>query len=329
MAACQAEIKKVQADIQQLSDVLEYHESLLAVPRQLMRLAADLYRALQGVSRLSPAYHFSPYNFFTVMQEALIVKDRPLVPYKIGKVPKEVITEATNRMVTQLLLQYRPLIFKNHVAVLKLLVSVTLLRHNHLCSEAEGVAFIRGLEDMGATTDIKACLSPPSASPSTGDLPSWIPPHTYTELLCLEKMPGFEGLVASLSSYPTQWQEYFRFPSSTVAGPVPCRSHAHLSVLQRALLWKTIVPNCLEGLAEAMAAYFPFLPGQIHKTEAPHTGNLKTLLQFLAKQEGPIILTLPRQNGDERTSIQPLALISKLARCAAETKEVSHSLFLF
>ncbi|XP_074546665.1 dynein heavy chain domain-containing protein 1 [Halichoeres trimaculatus] len=323
VAAYQEEMKKVQADIQQLSDVLEYHESLLAVPRQLMRLAADLYQALQGVSRLSPTYHFTLYNFFTVMQEAFMVKGRPLVPYNIGKVPREVITEVTNRMVTQLLLQYRPLVFKSHFAVLKLLVSVTLLQHNHLCSEAEGAAFIRGLEDVGHTlTDITACLSPPPASPSTGDLPSWIPPRTYPELLCLEKMPGFGGLVASLSNYPTQWQEYLRFPSSTVAGPVPCRSHTHLSVLQRALLWKAMVPDSLEGLSEAMAAYHLFLPGQKLRTDAPHTGNLKALLQFLLKHKRPIILTLPRQSGDEWTSIQPLALISKLARCAAGTNEI-------
>ncbi|XP_034543495.1 dynein heavy chain domain-containing protein 1 [Notolabrus celidotus] len=327
VAACQVEMKKLQADIQQLSDELERHESLLAVPRQLMRLAADLYQALQGVSRLSTAYHFSLNSFFSVMQEAFSVKGGPLVPYTVGKVPKEVITEVTNRMVTQLLLQYRPLLFKSHVAVLKLLVSVTLLQHNHLCSEAEGAAFIRGLQDMGhCFPDIKPCLSPPSISPSTSVLPSWIPPHTHPELLCLENMPGFEGLVASLSRYPTQWQEYLRFPSSTVAGPVPCRSHSHLSLLQRALLWKTMIPNCLGGLGEAMAAHHPFLPAQIQRTEAPHAGNPTTILQFLVKHRGPIIL---HSSGNEWTSIQPLPLINKLARCGAETKEIQLKVISF
>ncbi|XP_065818747.1 dynein heavy chain domain-containing protein 1-like [Labrus bergylta] len=322
-AACQEAMKNLQAEIQQLSDELEYHKSLLAVPRQLMRLAADLYQSLLGVSRLSPAYYFSLHGFITVMQEAFLMKDRPLVPYTILKMPKEVKAEVTNRMVTQMLLQYRPLLFKSHVAVLKLLVSLTRLQHNQLCSETERVAFIRGFQDIKhPLTHIKPCLLPPTLSPSTSALPCWIPSHIHQELLCLEKMPDFGGLIASLSAFQTQWQEYLRFPSSTVAGAIPCCSHSHLSVLQRALLWKTVNPDCLEGLAEAMAAHHSFLPGQRGGTEAPYSGNPKALLQVLVKHKGPIILTLPSPSGDKSTNIQPLYLINTLAHCVAGTKQV-------
>ncbi|KAM7009685.1 LOW QUALITY PROTEIN: dynein heavy chain domain-containing protein 1 [Tautogolabrus adspersus] len=322
-AAGQEAMKNLQAEIQQLSDELEYHKSLLAVPRQLMRLAADLYQSLLGVSRLSPAYYFSLHGFITVMQEAFLMKDRPLVPYTILKMPKEVIAEVTNRMVTQLLLQYRPLLFKSHVAVLKLLVSLTRLQHNQLCSETERMAFIRGFQDIKhPLTHITPCLLPPTLSPSTNALPSWIPSHIHPELLCLEKMPGFSGLIASLAAFPTQWQEYLRFPSATVAGAIPCCSHSHLSVLQRALLWKTVNPDCLEGLAEAMAAHHPFLPGQRGGTEAPYSENPEALLQVLVKHKGPIILTLPSPSGDKSTNIQPLYLINTLAHCVAGTKQV-------
>lgn len=326
MAVCQEAMNKLQEEIQQLSEELEYHESLLAAPRQLMRLAAALYQALQEVSRLSPAYYFSLHGFITVMQEAFIVKGRPLVSYAIGRVPAGIIPEVTNRMVTQLLVQYRPFLIKSHVAVLKLLLSLALLQHNQLCSEAERVAFLRGLQDIEhPVTKVKPCSSPPTVSQSTSALPSWITPLIHPELLCLEKIPVFRGLIASLSTCPTQWQEYLHFPSSTVAGAVPCRSHSHLSLLQRALLWKTMLPNCLEGVAEALAAYDLCLPGQTAGTEAPHTGNPKALSRYLVKHDGPIILTLPSRRGDKWTSIQPLHLINKLAHCVAETKEVTHT----
>lgn len=326
LAVCQEAMKKLQVEIQQLSGELEYHESLLAAPRQLMRLAAALYQALQEVSRLSPAYYFSLRGFFTVMQEAFIVKGRPLVSYAIGKVSGCVIPEVTNRMVAQLLVQYRPCLFKSHVAVLKLLLSVALLQHNQLCSEAERVAFNRGLQDVEhPITKVKPCSSPTTVSQSTSALPTWIPPHIHPELLCLEKIPVFTGLVASLSTCPMQWQEYLHFPSSTIAGPVPCRSHSHLSLLQRALLWKTMLPDCLEGLDEAMATYHLCLPGQTPGTEAPHTGNPGALSRYLVKHKRPIILSLPSPKGDKWTSIQPLHLINKLVHCVAETKEVTHT----
>ncbi|XP_067441454.1 dynein heavy chain domain-containing protein 1 isoform X1 [Thunnus thynnus] len=330
VAVCQEAMKKLQAEIQGLSEELKYHESLFAAPRQLMRLAATLYQALQEVSRLSPAYYFSLSGFITLLRKAFIIKGRPFVSYTIGKVSAGIIPEIMNRMVDQLLVQYRPCLFKSHVAVLKLLVSVALLQHNHLCSEAEKAAFFKGLVDIQSpVTKVKPCSSPATASQSCNSLPSWISPHIYPELLCLDRIPAFRGLTASLATSPIQWQEYLHFTSSTVVGAVPCRSHSHLSLLQRALLWKTLIPHCLEELAEAMAACHLCLSGQTTGTEAPHTGNPEALSRFLVKHEGPIILTLPSPCKDNWTSIQPLHLIKQLACCVAETKEVQVKVISF
>lgn len=330
VAVHQKAMKKLQAEIQQLSEELEYRESLLAVPQQLIRLAAALYQALQQVSRLSPAYYFSLRGFITVMQEAFTENGRPLESCNIGKVPGGIIPEVTNRMVAQLLVQYRPCLIKSHVAVLKLLVSVALLQHNKLCTDAERLAFLRGLQDIEhPVSKVKCCSPHHTVSQSTSALPSWIPPHIHSELLRLEKIPAFRGLIASLSTCPMQWQEYLHFPSSSVAGAVPFRSHSHLSLLQRALLWKTMLPDCLEGLADTMAIYHFNLPGQTAENEAPHTGNPEALLRYLVKHEGPIILTLPSSKEDKWTSIQPLHLINKLAGCAAQTNEVIHAFILF
>lgn len=311
MDVSQEKMKKLQTEIQHLSEELEHHKALVTAPRQLVALAASLYQNLQEVSRLSPSYYFSLPGFITVMKEAISVTGRPLVPHTFVKVGGDIVTEIANRMVTKLLVHYRPCLFKSHVAVLKLLVSVTVLHYNHLCTEGERTAFLRGLEDLS---------HPVTASQSASSLPSWIPSHMHPELLCLDKIPSFRGLVASLSSSPKQWQEYLNLPSSAVIGSVPCSSHSHLSMLQRALLWRTMVPNCLEGIAEAIAACHLYLPGQPAVSEIPHCGNPEALSHYVIKHEGPIIVTLPSPRGD--TSIQPLHLINKLSHCVEQTQKV-------
>lgn len=312
---CQEVTKKLQDEMKQLREQLEHHESLLAVPRHFVRLGAALYQTLQAVSSLSPAYYFSLHGFMTVMQEAFTGKDRI-----IGKVPGSIIQELINTMVVKVLVQYRPCLFKTHAAVLKLLVSLALLQHNQLCSEGERLAFLIGLGDT---------QHPGTDSPSSiADLPSWISPLIHSELLRLEKIPSFRGLIGSLCASPKQWQEYLHFPSSTVLGPVPCRSHCHLSLLQRALLWKTMIPDCLEGLADAINACQLCLPQKKTETEAPLVENPEACSLYLVKHKEPIILTLPNPNRDMQISIEPLCLINQLAKCVPGKKEVTAQFFL-
>uniref|UniRef100_A0A3P9KH25 Si:dkey-11m19.5 n=1 Tax=Oryzias latipes TaxID=8090 RepID=A0A3P9KH25_ORYLA len=307
MAAFEEEMRKIQLEIERVSEELEGHECLLAAPRRLMELPVGLYQALQAVSRLSPTYYFSLQGFIKVMQEALWEIDKPSLLCISGKAANSAIPEIMNTMVLQLLVHYRPCLFHSHAAVLKLLALLALLNHNNFCSEAERLAFIRGLEDLEQpVTENK--LSDVSAI----TLPSWIPPHIYSQLLLLEQIPSFIGLIASLCTSPMQWKEYLSLPSSTVVGTVPCRSHSHLSLLQRVLLWKTIVPNCLEGLASTLEECLLCLPDRAELTEPPHAGNPEVLARYLVNHEGPVILSLPNPKG--QTTIQPLSLISQLSQ---------------
>ncbi|KAK2817387.1 hypothetical protein Q5P01_025578 [Channa striata] len=320
MAVRRESMKNLQTELHHLCEELEYHRVLAAAPRRLARLAAALYQALQELSRLSPAYYFSLENFISVMADAVIVKGKSLITHTFGKTLENIVPEITNRMVAQLLAQYRPCLFKSHFAVLKLLVSLTLLQCDELSSEGGRLAFLRGLQDTEHPgTD---SYPPEFASDSTSSLPNWIPADIYPELLCLEKIPPFKGLIASLCTSPRQWQEYLHIPSSTAVGVVPCRSHSHLSLLQRALLWKTLVPNCLEGLAEAIATCLLCPPAQTSGSEVPNAGNPEALSNYLVKHRGPIILSSSSQRGDSWTSIQPLYLINKLAHCVEQRKKV-------
>lgn len=322
VAVRQEAVDKLQADIQRCCDLLECYETLLAAPQQLMKLAADLYRALQGVSHLSPAYYFSLSGFITVIHKTFITDEQPFVSYPTVNEPGGLVPEIANKMVAQVLLHYRPRLFTDHAAALKLLVTLALLQFNHGCSAAERAAFILGLQDIQTTA---AHVEPLSQSYRV--LPSWIPPDTHPELLRLESVPAFRGLLASLAASPVQWQEYLRFPPSAVVGPVPCRSHSHLSMMQRALLWKTLDPCCLEGLIETLADSHLSPPGQTTAASELHAGNPEALLGFLVKHDGPIILTLPNSGNDKWTSIQPLLLIKQLSYWAAGTQEVTYLVY--
>lgn len=313
---CQELKCRAETEMQQLDEELEYHWSLMAEAHHVIGFAASLYEALQQVSSLSPLYYFPLRSFITSMQEVFAARDGPLVVFNTEKPAGSATPEVPNKMVTALLLKFSPCLVKSHHAALKLLLSVALLQNNRLCSDLDRSAFLRGLPDAEQSSD----LSQPC-------WPSWIPPQTRRQLVTLEKIPAFEGLTASLLASPEQWHHYLCSPRSKVSEPVPCQSHRHLSLLQRALLWKTVTPECLEGLADAMAVY-PFASnGQTAKNQDPLSGNPKGLLESVIKHKGPIILTLASSKRDSWKSSPPLLLIDQLINSGPETKKVTNHVF--
>ncbi|XP_031647288.1 dynein heavy chain domain-containing protein 1 [Oncorhynchus kisutch] len=324
VSACQTASQKLQAEIMELSLELERHKPLLADFHRVAGLATALYQALQEVARLSPFYLFPLRNFLFAVRGTLVLKGRPDVTFSGEVVTGAVMAEITHRMVSHLLAQYRPCLFQSHATLLRLLVSVALFLHNEDCSEVERLAFLRGLGDMDLPVDASTPTSPPpSTSPSQHHvLPSWVPPHTHTEVLRLHNIPAFTGLLSSLATSPSQWQEYLRFPSSTVVGPVPCRSHSHLSTLQRALLWKTMLPHCLAAVAEDLAACHLGQPVRSAVAGAPHTGSPEALSRFLNKHNGPVIVTLPGPSRDGWASIQPLHWLKQVSQYQTDKRGV-------
>ncbi|XP_061685389.1 dynein heavy chain domain-containing protein 1 [Syngnathoides biaculeatus] len=307
VAEVQESMTYAQTELQLVNERQEYHKPMLAAPQKLIYLAWLFYRALQEVSRLSPTYYFSLSGFIAVMQEAFSEKVSRLLSYATGKVIGGVIPEIRNKMVAKLMFYYRPCLFRRHRAVFKLLVTLAVMQSNQLCSPPERTAFLMGFKDVFVA---QAAHTPKG---------NWIYPQVDSELTFLEKIPAFKGLTDSLTSSHKEWQEFLDSPSSVVAGPVPCGSHSHLSLMQRALLSKTLHPDSTVELAEAMAAS-QFRPPR--HTSLPHCGNPGGLHRFLMEHEGPIILTWPCPSKDKWTSIQPLHLVKFLASLGSDTKEV-------
>ncbi|XP_053710883.1 dynein heavy chain domain-containing protein 1 isoform X1 [Synchiropus splendidus] len=310
-------LKRLETEMELNANVLEYHKLLLHAPHQLTQLAAALYNALQDLSHLSSDYYFSLATFIKTMHEAYLEEERPFVSFATGMVPEDLIPEVTNYMLVKMLEQYRPCILQNHTPVLKLLMSLVLLQQNQVCSPAEKAVFLMGLKDISTSAPATE-----STSESSTALPSWIAPQIHGELYCLEGIPAFKGLTESVSVAPCQWEQYLNRPAATLAEACPCHTHAHLSLIQRALLWKTIHPDRLEELGDALIAHQLCTPGQRVGTDVPFCGNPLGLQRLLLQHDGPIIVMSPVHREDEWTSIPPLRLIQELACCTAETDKV-------
>lgn len=294
----------LQAELAEVTLEVERHHAMLATFHGAARLAADLHWALQEVARLCPLYRFPLCDFLQVVKEAVVLNER-LDADSRGQLPAGTAMAAIRDTLVRCVLRHcQPRLLQEHVTLLRLLVSVSLCQHNEGSSEAERVAFLHGME-----------ANEPEALPSPCPTrePSWIPLHAHSGVLCLEKLPPFAGLLSSLQAYPEHWREYLRFPSSTVMGPVPFPAFSHLSTLQRALLWRTLLPQCLAAVADDLAAC---LLGQ--PAGASFTGAAPEMIStILDEAEDPIILMLP---GQKQPYTHPLRWLNQAAQCLPDRK---------
>ncbi|XP_035240223.1 dynein heavy chain domain-containing protein 1 [Anguilla anguilla] len=322
VSACQAAASGLRAELLELDQELERQRPLLARLRGEAEPLAAFYGALQDVSRLSPLYRFPLPRYLIALREALALREAPDLTFGgeegtgtgagTGAVSADVL-------VAHLMARYRPCLFQGHAGVLRLLVAVAMSHHGEGRPEAERAAFLRGLGDEDFPGSAQPAQAPPT--PPT-QLPDWIPRAVQAEVLRLESLPSFGGLVSSLTSCPEQWAEYLRYPSSTVIGPVPCPSHSHLSVLQRALLWKTLLPHWLAAVANDLAACQLGKPFQSPLASDPHPGTPEALSQILEETEGPIVLILPGPSEPGPPPVHPLHWVEQAAQGLAEDRRV-------
>ncbi|KAK1786014.1 hypothetical protein P4O66_017557 [Electrophorus voltai] len=312
VSVCQNSSLLLQAQLEGLAAECDRHRPLLSSFHQRAAVATALYKALEEVQRLSPFYNFRLRDFLIALRQTLVLKGRPNVRSSRGAEGAEtsvVVSEITHRVVSHLLAQYRPCLFQQHAELLRLLMSVSLMHEG--CTEAERVTFLKGFSGI----KFPQCASPPTEC-SDAELPNWISPHVHAEVCLLDRTSPFRGLVSSLRNSSRQWQEYLHFPSSTVVGPVPCQSHSHLTMLQRAILWKTLFPEWLAGVADDLAAC------QYGRTaDGPHIGcSLNLLSSLLSRNKGPIIVHLPGQSTDRLGCVHPLHWIKQAAQYQADRK---------
>ncbi|KAJ8392108.1 hypothetical protein AAFF_G00079140 [Aldrovandia affinis] len=323
-AACRSSVSGLRAELRDLDGELERHRPLLAHFHKGAELATAFYQGLQDVGRLCPLYLFPPRPYLLALRGALAQREAADAT-RGGEAEAAPGAVSVEVLASRLLEHYRPCLSRDHAAVLRLLVSVALAQHDDDGgSRAERAAFLRGLGDDDFLSPARAAPRPP-APPA--DLPGWIPAHARRAVLRLESLPSFGGLVSSLASDAEPWLEYLRFPSSTVVGPVPCPSHAHLSALQRALLWKTLLPHWLAAVADDLAACQLGKP--LRTAGAPHPGSPEALSQILDETTGPVVLILPGPDEAGLPPVPPLGWVKQAAQCSAGNQGVKVQVISF
>uniref|UniRef100_A0AAV2LHX9 Dynein heavy chain domain-containing protein 1 n=1 Tax=Knipowitschia caucasica TaxID=637954 RepID=A0AAV2LHX9_KNICA len=291
---------EVSGELQQEEAALCDRSHSLSSCRPLFTLCAAVYKAVQQVVLLSPLYCYSLERLVRVLGAAL---SGGLLSHCA---PPGAMEELSQRVLSWVLRDYEPCLFKSHAQVFKVLLCVALLQHRLLCSPAERQLFLRGLrtkDHLHSETWTETChtisIETECVSESYAELPPWIPALTVPQLRCLEQLPVFRDLLSSLSHAPELWQEYMRVPS-TVIGPVPFEPFTQLCLLQRALLWRLLRPECLQRVAEDMCACV--------LSEVPICGVPQDLSQLLLLHSGPIILSGAPHSGSEA-----LGIITQLA----------------
>lgn len=307
VSLCQRASLRLQAEIEELSNEMDGHKAIMNDFHFITTLATALHMALQDVERLYPFYFFPLCNFLIALQEALDRKCWTDVTCSAEMVKGVVMTDISHRIVSHLLAYYDSYLFQNHAELLRLFFSVAFHMHTESCSEIERVVFLRGFNN------IKSAEYAPLREQSAPVLPSWIPTHTIAVLGLLEKIPCFHGLVSSLRNLSRQWQEYFHFPSATVVGTVPCQSHSQLTILQRAILWKTFCPQWFAAVVDDLSACQQGQNIQSSETCGRHTNTPEALSSFLSRNKGPVIVTMPDQIENGSGSIHPLRWIKHQA----------------
>ncbi|XP_044881276.1 dynein heavy chain domain-containing protein 1 isoform X2 [Mauremys mutica] len=229
----QAQLEGLRASHQHLLSLRQPHLAVQAQYRQVARLGAALHQALQQVCRLHPQYQYSTASCLAVARRALLATKRTDASKQEALAAR--LVELSKGLSRQLLAHAQPRLQEPHNLLLSFLGALAPLRLAGQLSPLDWLAFCQGLQAPAA----EQLLQPAQAA-----RPGWVRAAAWRECGLLECLPGFQGLRASLAEQAAQWQEYFRLPA-TVVGPALSPSHAHLSLFQRAVLWRIFRPEKL------------------------------------------------------------------------------------
>uniref|UniRef100_A0ABM5FVF4 Dynein heavy chain domain-containing protein 1 isoform X2 n=1 Tax=Pogona vitticeps TaxID=103695 RepID=A0ABM5FVF4_9SAUR len=266
----QAQIQALQATHQHMASQHLDQAALCDKYRPVAHTGAAVHRALQQVCRLHPLYRFPTDACLGRVRQALVSTKRQQDTSKQQSLEARLL-ELSKAVLQQLLVQALPSLREADRLLLFFLGALATLQGDRAVLPLEWLVFCGGLQEPGARALLQAAGAAGQVElPPPPPCPSWVSAEAWEQCAFLEGLPGFQGLLASLSERDAAWREYFRLPS-TVVGPALCPSHAHLRPFQRAILWRLLCPGtmsrvvadlttCLLGwsVTEEMAATNPY-----------------------------------------------------------------------
>ncbi|XP_078514868.1 dynein heavy chain domain-containing protein 1 isoform X2 [Lissotriton helveticus] len=230
---CQKKVAVLLSNLQDLVALQQQQEESLDEYRKCARLGAGLYSTIQEVSYLHKIYSFHFRTFLSLVKNVLLSKKRSEVVKR--EVLQTRVLDLMNSLSSCILSYIRRCLTESHAKIFHFLVAAVQMRLVGQLTNLEWLVFLHGLKDINVGQSL-------SESPIAR--PQWVSADAWTECSRLEILPAFRYLRSSLVYRSCQWQEYFAL-SSSVIGPIPCASHARLTLIEKAILWRTLRPDKL------------------------------------------------------------------------------------
>ncbi|XP_074838975.1 dynein heavy chain domain-containing protein 1-like [Carettochelys insculpta] len=291
----QAQIQALRTSHQHLLSLRQQQLAVRAKYQQVACLGAALHQAQQQVCRLHPLYRCSTASCLALARRALLAAKRADASKEAALEAR--LPELSKCLTRQLLAHAQPHLQERHNLLLSCLGALAPLRVAGQLSPLEWLAFCQGLQAPTA----EQLLQPVRAAQ-----PAWVPATAWHECGLLECLPGFQGLQASLTQQAAQWQEYFRLPS-TVVGPAPGPRHTHLSLFQRALLWRILCPEKLSSVLRDLAACL------LGHSATEDAGYSAATIYTRSQAHVPLLFLTPRR-GSPAATTHPLPWIQQMAQ---------------
>ncbi|XP_070566099.1 dynein heavy chain domain-containing protein 1-like isoform X2 [Ptychodera flava] len=201
-----------------------------------------LFSVIKHLPKLHPLYQFNLQAFLKVVQDTL--KSRS--PGKTGAVglsPKARASELVDVLTHSIHRWIATAVSSQHSLLFAFLVAMEKLRMTGGVANQEWSIFVDGIT-MEMVADPK----------DISEKPDWMSEKAWLDFGILEELEDFEGLRDSMIKYNKQWQEYFE-GTPVLISLVPDDNHAHLNMMQKAILWRIMQPHLLSQLCQDITVY--------------------------------------------------------------------------
>ncbi|XP_072179432.1 dynein heavy chain domain-containing protein 1-like [Diadema setosum] len=142
-------------------------------------------------------------------------------------------------------------LFQQHSDLFVFLVAVQKMRLSGEMSELELDLFVNGLESV-VSRERESVFDGAS---DNSVVPDWLTNEIWIKCGHLEQLaPVYQGLRQSVLQHSRQWQEYFSC-NPVLLAPVPGPDLQSLTVAQKALLWRVVLPDRLARICRDLVVY--------------------------------------------------------------------------
>nr|XP_006818816.1 PREDICTED: uncharacterized protein LOC100376274 [Saccoglossus kowalevskii] len=200
-----------------------------------------LYSVIKHFPKLHQLYQFKLSAFLSVVSTMMKSRSQGKAG-AMGVSPKARTSELIDALTQSIHEFVSTAVSSQHSQLFAFLVAMEKLRMTGGVTNQEWSIFVDGInDDVMEIKDVRR-------------KPDWMPQKAWIDFGILEGLEDFEGIRDSMVKYEKQWQEYFEC-TPVLLSLVPDDNQAHLSIIQKAILWRIIQPHLLYQLCHDITVY--------------------------------------------------------------------------